>query len=192
MHILDLQKLTDEKWINLFAARFENKGHTGRWVFASRRAAPSAPDAGGDAVIIVPVLRETGRAPRLVLIKEFRVPAGGYVYGLPAGLLEKGEAPEECARRELFEETGLAVTAVKKVSPPAFSSSGLTDESAYLVFVDAIATPDATQKLEPSEEIEPQLFDYAAACQLCDDPAARIDAKLWTVLYMYQQMGKIA
>ena len=37
MQIKKSEKLTDERWINLFAADFENNGHTGRWVFASRK-----------------------------------------------------------------------------------------------------------------------------------------------------------
>ena len=95
-------------------------------------------------------------------------------------------------RREMLEETGLEVTAVKKVSPPAFSSSGLTDESAYLVFVDVRATPQTRPKLEASEDIEVRLLDFAEVSRLCDDRDARMDAKAWTVLYLYQQLGKLA
>ncbi len=190
MRILDVQKLTDERWLNLFAARFEHNGHEGRWVFASRRKDPRAP-AKGDAVVIVPVLREPGREPRLVVIREYRVPVAGYLYALPAGLLDGYEGVEEAARRELLEETGLAVTAVKKVSPQAFSSAGMTDESVYLVFVDAAVVPGAKPKLEPSEVLETVLLDYAGLCKLCDDPTARFDAKAWLALFLYQQLGKI-
>jgi ADP-ribose pyrophosphatase len=190
MHILDIQKLTDERWVNLFAARFEHKGHEGRWVFASRRSRPETP-AVGDAVVIVPVLREPGQEPRLVLIREYRVPVGGYLYALPAGLLEAGEKAEETARRELLEETGLAVTAVKRVSPLMCSSAGLTDESAYLIFVDAAVTPGVKPKLEASEELEAVLLDFTGICELCDDPTARFDVRAWMVLYLYQQLGKI-
>jgi ADP-ribose pyrophosphatase len=190
MRIRDVRKLTDERWVNLFAADFEHDGHRGRWVFASRRRDPRAP-AAGDAVVIVPVLRQRRRKPRLVVIREYRVPVGGYLYALPAGLLDEGESPEDAARRELLEETGLAVTAVKKVSPAAYSSAGLTDESAYLVFVDAAVSPGAKAKLEASEVLEPVLLDFAGVRKLCDDPTARFDVKAWMVLYLYQQLGRI-
>ena len=103
MRILNVEKLTSEKWINLFAAAFEHNGHQGRWVFASRKAAPYDGDRRGDAVIIVPVLKMPGEPPRLVLEKEFRVPVGDYVIGFPAGLLEPGESLEKAVRREMLE-----------------------------------------------------------------------------------------
>src|SRR5919108_4221773 len=98
MKITKVEKLTDEKWLNLFAATYENRGHTGRWVFASRRADPHAGRPAGDAVLIVPVLRNPGQPPRLVLIREFRVPVGDVVLAFPAGLLEEGEPLEETVR----------------------------------------------------------------------------------------------
>jgi ADP-ribose pyrophosphatase len=190
MRILDVQKLTDEKWVNLFAARFDHNGHAGRWVFASRRADPrTPPPAAGDAVVIVPVLREARKKPRLVMIQEFRVPAFGHLYAFPAGLLEPGEDVEAAVRRELREETGLEVTAVKKVSPAMFASAGLTDETAHLVFVDA-APGGGKPSLEASEELEVVTLAYAEACRLCDDETARFDVRAWTVLYLYQLLGK--
>lgn len=191
MNILDVRKLTDERWINLYAARFTHNGHEGRWVFASRRPQTDAP-AAVDAVVVVPVLHEAGREPRLVLIREYRVPVGGYLYALPAGLLDAGEQPEDAARRELLEETGFTATAVKRVSPLMYSSAGLTDESAYLVFVDAVATPGVKPGLEASEELETVLLDFAGVCKLCADSHARFDVRAWMVLHLFQQLGKIA
>jgi ADP-ribose pyrophosphatase len=190
MHILDVEKLTGEKWLNLFATTYEHKGHTGRWVFASRKERPYQGRAG-DAVIIVPVLRNPGEPPRLVLEKEFRVPVGAYVYGFPAGLLEPGESVEETVRRELLEETGMEVVAFKRVTQPLYSSSGMTDESAAMAFVDVRSTPQTRPKLEQSEDIEVVLLDFEAVCRMCDDPTLQLDAKLWTTLYMYRQLGQL-
>src|SRR5690349_2136338 len=110
MKILRIEKLTHEKWLNLFAAEYEHNGHTARSVFASRRERPHSADHRGDAVLVVPVLRTEGQPARLVLVKEFRVPVGDYVCGLPAGLLEPGESLEDAVRREVAEETGFEVT----------------------------------------------------------------------------------
>lgn len=192
MRIRDLTRLTDEKWINLFAATFENNEHVGRWVFASRQAQPyQQTGLVPDAVIIVPILVEEGQPRRLVGIREFRVPAGGYVFGLPAGLIEPGEAIENCVRRELREETGLEVQRVLRVTQPLYSSSGLTDEANALVFVEATRTATGKAALESSEDIEMVLLDFDAVCRLCDDASARIDAKAWMVLHLCQQLGRI-
>jgi ADP-ribose pyrophosphatase len=191
MRVLNVEKLTDEKWLNLFAAAFEHNGHQGRWVFASRKAAPHGGPLRGDAVIIVPVLRMPGQPPRLVLEKEFRVPVGDYVIGLPAGLLEPGEAVEETVRREMLEETGMEVVKFKRLTQPLYSTSGMSDESAAMAFVDVRTTDQARPALEASEDIELLLLDFEGVSRLCDDPTARIDAKAWTALYMYQQLGSL-
>jgi ADP-ribose pyrophosphatase len=191
MRILHLEKLTSEKWINLFAADFEHNGHKGHWVFASRKAAPYDGDRRGDAVVIVPVLKMPGEPPRLVLEKEFRVPVGDYVIGFPAGLLEPGENLEEAVRREMLEETGMEVVRFKRVTQPLYSSSGLSDEAAAMAFVDVRTTPQTVPALEASEDIEVILLDFAGVSRLCDDAGARIDAKAWTALYLYQQLGEL-
>jgi ADP-ribose pyrophosphatase len=190
MRILKTEKVTDERWLNLFAATFEHHGHQGRWLFASRKGKPYQ-SAGADAVVIVPVLRVPGEEPRLVLVREFRVPAGGYTYGFPAGLLEAGESVEETVRREMVEETGLEVTAVKKVSPPLYSSSGMSDETAAMAFVDVRPAPGGRPPPEAAEDIEVVLLDHAGVCRLCEAPDLPIDAKAWTMLYLYQQLGQI-
>ncbi len=189
MKILHVEKLTAEKWLNLFAAEYEHNGHKGRWIFASRLPQPYPAENRADAVLIVPLLKSAGQPTRLVLLKEFRVPVGDYVYGLPAGLLEPGESLEEAVHREIAEETGLQVLSIKRFSPPLYSSSGMTDESAPLAFVDVVAPVGSKQTLEASEDIEVVLLDYPQACQLCDSNV-RINAKAWTVLYLYQQLGK--
>jgi ADP-ribose pyrophosphatase len=191
MNIQKLEKLTDEKWLNLFAATFENRGHVGRWVFASRRPRPHTGALVGDAVVVVPVLRNPGRPARLVMVREFRVPAGGHLFAFPAGLLEEGESVEDAARRELAEETGLEVAAFERITAPLFSTAGLTDETAVLAFVEARGEPAARPRLEASESLEVVLLDHAAVCELCDDRSAWLDAKAWGVLYLYRQLGKL-
>jgi ADP-ribose pyrophosphatase len=193
MDVLRVEKLTDEKWLNLYAAAFRHNGHDGRWVFASRKPGDDpyqVPDRC-DAVLIVAVLREEGRPPRLVLVREFRVPVGDYVVGLPAGLIDPGEGLEETVRRELREETGFEVVAVRRVTPPLYSSAGLTDEAAAFAFVDARATPEGKADLQASEDLEVLLLDYEGVCRLCDAPDVRFDVKAWMVLYLYRQLGRL-
>jgi len=191
MKISNVRKLTDERWINLFSADFDNNGHKGRWVFASRKKQPHG-GRSGDAVIIVPVLRNPGEAARLVMIREYRVPVGDYVIGLPAGLIDPGEDVEQTVRREIREETGLEVSRIERISPPVFSSAGLTDEAVSMAFVEVRGDPAAGPNLEPSECLEVLYLDHEQVCKLCDDQGPNVDAKAWMVLYLYQRLGTLA
>jgi len=101
LDIIKVEKLTDEKWLNLYAASFRHGDHHGRWLFRSRKPGDDPykiPDRC-DAVLIVAILHEPGQPPRLVLEREYRVPVGGYVIGLPAGLLDPGEGVEDTVPR---------------------------------------------------------------------------------------------
>ena len=106
---------------------------------------------GADAVCIV------ARTPRdtVVMEREFRYPLNSWCIALPAGLLEPDEDLAECAARELQEETGYAVLPdkpVRALSQPGYSSTGLTDETVHVVFVEAEKAGDAQP--EGSELIE--------------------------------------
>jgi ADP-ribose pyrophosphatase len=190
MRVTKIEKVTDDRWINLYAATFEHRGHTGRWVYASRKKDPTQ-RGRPDAVVMVPVLHEEGQPPRLVMLREFRVPIDGYSLAFPAGLLEEGESVEEAVRRELLEETGYEVIRFRRISPPVYSSTGLTDESAVMAFIDVRAKEGNQQKLDASEDLEVKLFDIAEVSRLCDDPGPAIDAKAWSTLYMYKMLGRL-
>lgn len=69
--------------------------------------------------------------PRIVLIRQFRHAADGYVWEIPAGRLDPGEAPEECAARELEEETGLSARRIERLLT-IYTTPGFTDERIHL------------------------------------------------------------
>ena len=71
-----------------------------------------------DAAIVFP-LTESGE---VVLVRQYRPPLEMMELGLPAGLVEKGESPEEAARRELAE--AVAATGVPTAAAEAFSPAG--------------------------------------------------------------------
>lgn len=66
-----------------------------------------------------------------VLVEENRVPLGGPVIGLPAGLVgdtEAGDSPEAAAKRELMEETGFEARHWRSVGEFA-TSPGMSSET---------------------------------------------------------------
>lgn len=67
----------------------------------------------------------------ILLIRQFRYPAGEILWELPAGKLERGEDPLACAKRELSEETGYAASEWMSLST-FFTTPGFSDEIMYL------------------------------------------------------------
>ena len=78
-----------------------------------------------DAVVII-ALDETG--DKILLNKEFRLAPGCFVYNFPAGLIDEGEQPEESAKRELWEETGLELYEIEDKIGLSYSAVGFSNE----------------------------------------------------------------
>jgi len=68
---------------------------------------------------------------RVTLIRQFRHCADGWLWEAPAGTLNAGETPEQCARREIVEEAGLAAGDLAHVGF-VFTAPGFTDEKIHL------------------------------------------------------------
>ena len=84
------------------------------------------------ASAVVPFLSDPeGEDPQILLLRQYRYAADGYLYEIPAGRLDPGESPAECAARELKEETGCTA---KKIEPliTMVTTPGFTDERIHL------------------------------------------------------------
>ena len=69
--------------------------------------------------------------PRVLLLRQFRHAADAYIWEIPAGRLDAGEAPEVCARRELEEETGMRAKRLDRLTT-IYTTPGFTDERIHL------------------------------------------------------------
>lgn len=85
------------------------------------------------AAAVLPVLSDPGGPdPQLVLIRQYRYASGGWLYEVPAGRPDRlGEPWEECARRELREETGLEAGTLRPLTS-IWTTPGFTDERIHL------------------------------------------------------------
>ena len=61
--------------------------------------------------------------------KEFRLAPGQWVYNIPAGLIDPGETPQESAKRELMEETGLTLYEINDFINTSYSAVGFSNET---------------------------------------------------------------
>ena len=111
-----------------------------------------------DGVILYGVYGEN--KDKVVLIRQYRYPLGGYVYEFPAGLVEDGEDMLEAGIREMYEETGLTFVPRKggSYSRPFFTTIGMTDESCGTVFGYCSGEPTNSHQ-EASEEIQVVIAD---------------------------------
>ncbi len=191
MKIQNVEKITDCRHLNLYEISYINKnGIEKLWQIASRADKPKCVTGQfdmPDAVVIVPFHK---LEDKLVIIKEFRVPLGDYQYGFPAGLVDEGETIQQACIRELKEETGLYVTHIKKISPPVYSSSGMTDESVSMVYVECDGTP-SNKGNEDSEDITTIFVSPPEASELCEDSKIKLDVKTWLVLFSFAETEQI-
>ena len=113
-----------------------------------------------DGVILYGVYGEA--RDKVVLIRQYRYPLGGYVYEFPAGLVEDGEDMLEAGIREMYEETGLSFAPVDagSYSRPFFTTIGMTDESCGTVYGYCSGEPTNINQ-EASEEIQVVIADKA-------------------------------
>ena len=99
------------------------------------------------AAAIVPLKDER----TVILIRQYRLAAGGYIYEIPAGKLHPGEDPMDCATRELEEEIGYRAGHLDKIAT-FFTAPGFTDEVMHL-YVASSLIPGA-QALDSDEVLE--------------------------------------
>jgi ADP-ribose diphosphatase len=67
----------------------------------------------------------------VLLIRQYRHAVGGYLLEIPAGKLDPGEDPRDCAARELEEEIGFRASSLEPVVT-FFTSPGFTDEVIHI------------------------------------------------------------
>lgn len=191
MKIQNVEKITNSQHLNMYEISYmDQNGMEKIWQFTTRADKPKCLTKQfdmPDAVVIVPFHKVKDK---LVIIKEFRVPLGDYQYGFPAGLVDDGETIQQTCMRELKEETGLNVTRIKKSSPPVYSSSGMSDESVSMIYVECDGTP-SNKGNEDSEDITTLFVSQSEALELCKNSTIKLDVKTWLALSSFAESGRI-
>ena len=174
--ILSKQTTAASRFLELDSIIWQDAhGQERRWDCASR--------TGGHGHAVMVIARLVPERD-LVLVRQFRPPAGKYCLEFPAGLVEPGEDFTAAALRELAEETGYTGKVVATL-PFGFSSAGLTDEDIAGVVVELDSGffrlhppqphPEASEDLEVLTVPEATLQDFIREHLAIGDGA---DAKL--------------
>lgn len=96
--------------------------------------------------VVVPFLDDS----TIVLVRQFRYPTQEELYELPAGKLNEGEDPLDCAKRELEEETGFSARSFRKLTA-IYTTPGFCTEQLHIFLATELRETETGQRLEEGE-----------------------------------------
>lgn len=104
------------------------------------------------ASAIVPFLSDSrGADPQILLLRQYRYAADGYLFEIPAGRLDEGEAPEACAHRELKEETGCTAKSMQRLTT-IYTTPGFIDERIHLYLAEGLTQGESSREKDEFAE----------------------------------------
>lgn len=92
---------------------------------------------------------------RILLVRQYRLPADKYLWELPAGKVDEGEKPLQAAKRELAEETGYQAKHWTKLVS-FYASPGYVQERMTIFLATGLKSGEATPM--DDERIEVRWF----------------------------------
>jgi ADP-ribose pyrophosphatase len=120
-------------------------------------------------------------AERMLLVKQFRLPAEDYLWEIPAGRLDPGESPLEAARRELQEETGYKAEKWTQLAS-FWASPGYVSEKMTLFLAQGLTA--GKQEAMEDERIEIRWFEKQQVAEMVRKGEI-VDAKTLIAYYSY-------
>lgn len=107
------------------------------------------------ASAIVPFLSDPrGEDPQVLMIRQYRYAADGYLYEIPAGRLNKGETPRDCAARELKEETGCTAEHFDHLLT-IYTTPGFTDEKIHFFMATGLVAGETKHEVDEFLDLHP-------------------------------------
>jgi ADP-ribose pyrophosphatase len=120
----------------------------------------------GASAILPFVSDPSGPDPQLLLLRQYRYAASGFIHEIPAGRLNTGETPSDCARRELLEETGCTASRVEHLYT-MFTTPGFTDEKIHVFMATGLIPGEMAR--EPDEFMATEVIPLTKALDLIRD-----------------------
>ncbi len=133
------------------------------------------------ASAVVPFLSDpTGADPQVLLIRQYRYAAGGYLNEVPAGRLDPGEDPADCARRELKEETGCTAERIDRLTT-IYTTPGFCDEQIHLFM--AVGITRGEHAREKDEFLTVETLTLSRALGMIESGEIRDSKTVVSLLY---------
>ena len=132
------------------------------------------------------VMMAVDERKRILLVRQYRLPADASLWELPAGRLDPGEKPLEAARRELAEETGYKARTWKKLVS-FWVSPGYVEEKMTIFLATDLTEGTATPM--DDERIEARWFTRQEVASMIDSGKIA-DAKTIIGYTLWERRGR--
>lgn len=119
--------------------------------------------------------------PKVLLIRQFRLPARRDLWELPAGRIDGDEQPLAAAKRELIEETGIRALQWKRALF-LYPSPGFLDETMNVFLATELTRGEAQP--EEDEKISLRFFPLSQAVRMCINGAIQDGKTVAGVLWL--------
>src|ERR1700723_2257467 len=136
--------------------------------------------------VVVLAIDESGSAPRILLERQYRHAAGGYLWELPAGRIDPGEKPLPAARRELLEETGYTATHWRRILQ-FYASPGFVAETMSVYLATGLRAGPAQP--EADEVIQKRMVPLPDAVRMVLNNTIRDSKTISSVLWLDHQVA---
>ena len=155
MRFIGIRKILEGKFITRYDVDYVTaEGHGKTYEMISRnpniQTLEELQNRKPDSVILI--LTDAG-GERILINREFRMATAQWVCNFPAGLIDPGETPEESAKRELREETGLTLVRINDTLDNSYGAVGFSNERNICVF--GVAAGEFRKSDSDFEEIVP-------------------------------------
>ncbi len=130
------------------------------------------------------------RKGKILLVRQYRHPVGECLLEVPAGTLEKDESPEECARRELEEETGYEAEKLSELFR-AYVAPGYSSEQIHFFLAEKLRKGEPSPEEDELTQVE--WIDLQAALKMIMDGRIRDLKTISAILHVLKlKMGEEA
>lgn len=125
----------------------------------------------GAAAVVPFVSDPRGPDPTVLLIEQFRHATDGTLLEIPAGRLDQGEDPADCARRELLEEVGVTAGRLERLTT-IWTTPGFTDERIHLFWATDLKKGQHAREADEFIEVTPkplsEVLTFIREGRICD------------------------